>query len=82
MRTKPLRSIPGCKPASPGIAGPGVTALALLLLSTAGAGCSREETPATSLPTRQTTIDPVKAKLEAAQQDAERRRTEGERAGQ
>jgi outer membrane murein-binding lipoprotein Lpp len=41
-----------------------------------------QDTTATPLPTRQTTIDPVKAKLDAAQQDAERRRSEAERAGQ
>jgi hypothetical protein len=41
-------------------------------------GCApRNEEPAsTPLPTRQTTIDPVNKKLEAAQQDNERRRAE------
>jgi hypothetical protein len=40
------------------------------------------EAPAsTPLPTRQTTIDPVIRKLDAAQQDAERRRAEADQAG-
>ena len=52
--------------------------LAWLLLGAAFAltGCpraDRSEAP-TPLPTRQTTIDPVNAKLEAAAQDAGRRR--------
>lgn len=37
--------------------------------------------PSTPLPTRQTTIDPVKSKLDAAQNDAERRRAEADQAG-
>lgn len=38
--------------------------------------CSRTvaEPPPTVLPTRQTTIDPVNSRLDAAAQDAERRR--------
>lgn len=48
------------------------------LLVIGGIGCApRNEEPAsTPLPTRQTTIDPVTKKLEAAQQDTERRRAE------
>jgi len=43
------------------------------------AGCRpREDTASTPLPTRQTTIDPVVKKLDAAQQEAERRRTEAD----
>lgn len=59
----------------------GIMAAAALLGST---GCTpREGEPAaTPLPTRQSTIDPVKQKLDAAQQEAERRRNEAERAGQ
>ena len=55
-----------------------------VLLAFGGMGCApRENDPAaTPLPTRETTIDPVTKKLEAAQQDAERRRSEAERAGQ
>ncbi len=55
-----------------------------VLLALGGMGCApREKEPAaTPLPTRQTTIDPVAKKLEAAQQDAERRRNEAERMGQ
>ncbi|HQR22852.1 MAG TPA: hypothetical protein PLE54_03445 [Burkholderiaceae bacterium] len=37
---------------------------------------TKGEAQATPLPTRQTTIDPVNRKLDAAQQDNERRRTE------
>jgi outer membrane murein-binding lipoprotein Lpp len=39
-------------------------------------GCTRAErdTAGTPLPTRQTTIDPVNKKLDAAAQDVERRR--------
>lgn len=40
-----------------------------------------DETTSTPLPTRQTTIDPFKSKLDAAQQEAERRRAEIEAAG-
>ena len=60
----------------------GIMAAAALL--GAGTGCTpREVEPAaTPLPTRQSTIDPVKQKLDAAQQEAERRRNEAERAGQ
>ena len=59
----------------------GIMAAAALLGSV---GCTpREAEPAaTPLPTRQSTIDPVKQKLDAAQQEAERRRNEAERAGQ
>ncbi len=47
-----------------------------------GACAPRSDEPAnTPLPTRQTTIDPVKSKLDAAQQEAERRRAEIEAAG-
>jgi outer membrane murein-binding lipoprotein Lpp len=44
-------------------------------------GCTKSDDVATPLPTRQTTIDAVKSKLEAAQQDAERRRSDADRAG-
>lgn len=45
-------------------------------------GRSAPDAPAsTPLPTRQTTIDPVTRKLDAAQQDAERRRAEADQAG-
>jgi hypothetical protein len=58
----------------------GAVALVVTLLF---AACSpRQEPPSTPLPTRQTTIDPVNKKLDAAQQDAEKRRAEAERAGQ
>jgi len=60
----------------------GGTVFACLLVLIASTGCTREQNDATPLPTRQTTIDPVKSKLDAAQQEAERRRTEAERAGQ
>jgi hypothetical protein len=65
----------------------GLRALAILALSTlataAASGCSpsKDEPAATPLPTRQTTIDPVIQKLDAAQQEAERRRAEIESAG-
>jgi hypothetical protein len=65
----------------------GLRALAILALSTlataAASGCSpgKDEAAATPLPTRQTTIDPVIQKLDAAQQEAERRRAEIESAG-
>jgi hypothetical protein len=40
-------------------------------------GCTpRADEAATPLPTRQTTIDPVVKKLDAARQDADRRRAE------
>jgi hypothetical protein len=39
------------------------------------------DAPATPLPTRQTTIDPVNRKLDAAQGDAERRRAEVDQVG-
>jgi outer membrane murein-binding lipoprotein Lpp len=61
--------------------------LAMLLL----AGCGPAQPPdnagtaagatSTPLPTRQTTIDPVKSKLDAAQGDAERRRAEADQVG-
>lgn len=50
-----------------------------LLAALGASGCTRSEDAATPLPTRQTTIDPVKAKLDAAQQEAERRRANAER---
>jgi hypothetical protein len=40
------------------------------------------EVPASPLPTRQTAIEPITKKLDAAQQEAERRRAEGDRTGQ
>jgi hypothetical protein len=45
-----------------------------------GARPSRDRT-ATPLPTRETTIDPVTRKLDAAQLEAERRRAEIDQAG-
>jgi hypothetical protein len=56
-----------------------MAAACLLALPACG---PREEAASTPLPTRQTTIDPVNKKLDAAQQDAEKRRAEVERAGQ
>ena len=57
---------------------------AVMLLALGGISCApRSDEPApTQLPTRQSTIDPVKQNLDAAQQEAERRRNEVERAGQ
>jgi hypothetical protein len=40
----------------------------------------REDEARTPLPTRQTTIDPVKQKLDAAQQETDKRRAEIEQA--
>jgi len=63
-------------------------AVALLTLAACRPAGSPEkpatgEAPAsTPLPTRQTTIDPVTKKLEAAERDNERRRSEIEKAGQ
>ena len=50
--------------------------LAAVLPVAALAGCTRSEpeAPRTSLPTRQTTIDPVVKKLDAAAHDTDRRR--------
>lgn len=55
-----------------------VVCAAVVLLGIGGVGCApRDEEPAaTALPTRQTTLDPVNKKLEAAQQETERRRAE------
>jgi len=60
------------------------TAAASLLATIFCSGCTPRgaDSAATPLPTRQSTIDPVKQKLDAAQQEAERRRNEAERAGQ
>jgi hypothetical protein len=49
---------------------------ALVSLALAGGCTPRADESSTPLPTRQTTIDPVVKKLDAAQQDAERRRAE------
>jgi hypothetical protein len=49
---------------------------ALLVIGVIGCAPRNEEPASTPLPTRQTTIDPVNKKLEAAQQDNERRRAE------
>jgi len=57
---------------------------AALLLAACGAlsACApREDDSRTVLPTRQTTIDPVNKKLDAAAQETEKRRAEIERAG-
>jgi len=40
------------------------------------------EAPESPLPTRQTTIEPITKKLDAAQREAERRRAEADRTGQ
>lgn len=60
----------------------GIMAAAALLGAFTGCTPREAEPAATPLPTRQSTIDPVKQKLDAAQQEAERRRNEAERAGQ
>lgn len=60
----------------------GVMAVAALLGGDIGCTPREGEPAATALPTRQSTIDPVKQKLDAAQQEAEHRRNEAERAGQ
>jgi len=49
---------------------------ALLIIGGIGCAPRNEEPASTPLPTRQTTIDPVTKKLDAAQQDTERRRAE------
>jgi hypothetical protein len=49
---------------------------ALLVIGVIGCAPRSEEPASTPLPTRQTTIDPVTKKLDAAQQDTERRRAE------
>jgi hypothetical protein len=56
--------------------------MAAALFVLGGVGCSphKDESQATPLPTRQTTIDPVNRKLDEAQQDIERRRDEVDRA--
>jgi hypothetical protein len=60
-----------------------VRGFALAAVAAAVLACTPREDPATTpLPTRQTTIDPVKGKLDAAQQDAEKRRADADRAGQ
>lgn len=49
----------------------------------ANEAAARKDAPAsTPLPTRQTTIDPVNRKLDAAAGDAEKRRAEADRVGQ
>ena len=57
--------------------------LFVLVIVTAVVICActpREDEARTTLPTRQTTIDPVNQKLDAAQQETEKRRAEIERA--
>jgi hypothetical protein len=61
----------------------GVAVLAGVLLaacqpsgSPGAASAPKRDAQTTVLPTRQTTIDPVSRKLDAAQQETERRRTE------
>ena len=60
--------------------GAGAVVVALFVWSAASLlwGCAprSEEPSSTSLPTRQTTIDTVVKKLDAAQQEAEKRRAE------
>jgi len=46
------------------------------------AAASKDAPASTPLPTRQTTIDPVNRKLDAAAADADKRRAEADRAGQ
>lgn len=49
----------------------------------ANEAAARKDAPAsTPLPTRQTTIDPVNRKLDAAAADADRRRADADKAGQ
>jgi len=49
----------------------------------ANEAAARKDAPAsTPLPTRQTTIDPVNRKLDAAAGDADKRRAEADRVGQ
>jgi hypothetical protein len=74
---------------------PGVAGVALLMMAALSLAACRPSSPpdgasdraapdapaSTPLPTRQTTIDPVTKKLDAAQQDAERRRSEADQAG-
>jgi hypothetical protein len=52
--------------------------VALFVIASLLAACTQKERDAanTPLPTRQTTIDPVTKKLDAAAQDTERRRQE------
>jgi len=68
----------------------GVAGAALLMMAALSLAACRPSSPpegapdtpaSTPLPTRQTTIDPVTKKLDAAQQDAERRRSEVDQAG-
>lgn len=67
-----------------GLIGPAGTAAITCALLTACQPSGKSGTPpapereaqTTPLPTRQTTIDPVNRKLEAAQQETERRRAE------
>jgi hypothetical protein len=54
---------------------------ALVSLALVGGCTPRADESTTPLPTRQTTIDPVVKKLDAAQQDTERRRAEIDGAG-
>lgn len=58
--------------------GAGVVVVATLVMSAGSLlwGCGPREPSSTALPTRQTTIDPVVQKLDAAQQEAEKRRAE------
>ena len=54
--------------------------LFVLIAAVALVACTREasEPPKTTLPTRQTTIDPVTKKLDTAREDAERRRQQAD----
>jgi hypothetical protein len=62
--------------------GSGSVATLAFVMAVAFTGCApREETASTPLPTRQTTVDPVLKKLDAVQQEAERRRAEADGAG-
>lgn len=56
--------------------------LLILLVAVALVGCTpRDEETRTVLPTRQTTIDPVNKKLDAAQQETDKRRAEIDNVG-
>lgn len=46
------------------------------------AAARKDEPASTPLPTRQTTIDPVNRKLDAAAADADKRRADADKAGQ
>jgi hypothetical protein len=65
----------------PGRVAAAVAGLAVVAL-TACRPTAPPDVPASPLPTRQTTIEPITKQLDAAQQEAERRRAEADRTGQ